>query len=550
MTCHDIFCCAGCTTAASISNVTCSEAHFPNKKNPADSVDWQKFGVSTFQHITELHQKHQALLWGLLETISWPESNIECKNRPVEVVISTTISKLVFSHSLYTHFRPLQEALFNITANVSFKKFRYDSHVGNTPSYPTSLKALLYLSERAAIICWEYRLDPGFWFFIVLDNVQNYIHQRPLCMLHQNWMNLGMAGTMWIKLFGAEVDSSSSSTGTMNSMSSHSSGYGFLVRQGLRQKVPDALSLCFPLPTTRGSETQLNEFLASSLDFFKSCSQTGDCFHRQILLVGGDGFTFELLWKLKEHHQLHKSPFHGLKIMSPVLAWWHTGWTNDTHLVDNHLVNYASLDPSTLSHSASKINRKLSKEQGKYNYHQALELMYLVADMRMLDCWRLLLMCVTKEQGLDVSDCKDVFNIVEVLWVASKVPNTPQFERYAYKLHDLYTTKEAIYRCAHGMEDSQIPTASPSSSASSPPQSSPSFMAATLSSSESSSPLPPSQTSMSSSRVLQVLDEVWTPPQPNPTPVGDNVLTRSKDFMWEALHSQEIVWSIAEGDVG
>jgi hypothetical protein len=323
----------------------------------------------------------------------------------------------------------MQEALFNFATNVSHEKFRYDSHVGNTPSYPTTLKALVGLSEKSGILCKDFGLDPGAWFFIVLDNVQNYIRRRTHRLGHENWMNLGMAGTMWVRLFGAKPDVfdykvkqkliaacnlSEITTGRLLRLidfdherrvfsfqwlwvlgeyvttCSHLKVQAnkLLRTQGLRQKLPDQPTMCFPLPSTSGSETKLEQFLGTLIDFWTSCGLSPEKFLERMLPVIGDGFTYELLLRLMQHRQLHSSPFHSLKIMAPVLAPWHTMWTNDTRIVDKHIVDYASQDPSSLGNSASKIKRKLAIEQGKYNYHDTTDLMYLVADMRMLDCWR------------------------------------------------------------------------------------------------------------------------------------------------------------------
>ncbi|KAJ3818414.1 hypothetical protein F5880DRAFT_1617393 [Lentinula raphanica] len=189
--------------------------------------------------------------------------------------------------------------------------------------------------------------------------------------------------------------------------------------------------------------------------------------------------------------------------MAPVLAPWHTMWTNDARIMDKHIVSYASQDPSTLGNSAAKIQCKLVKEQGKYNYHDTTDLMYLVLDMRMLDCWRLRLMTVAQNCAVNVSSCSDVFDVIQALVDASKLPTVKEFEQYALELHDLYTTERAIYCAVHGKEDSRIPH--------------------TTLSQDSHSQLPV---------------------------IGDSVLARSKDFMWEAIRSRKLVWSIAEGDVG
>jgi hypothetical protein len=161
-----------------------------------------------------------------------------------------------------------------------------------------------------------------------------------------------------------------------------------LLRQAAIQKLPDEPTECFTMPTSSGAETNLSELLTSICDNVEQAGQTAEDFMKRMMVFGGDGLTFELLLKLMRQRQFHKSAFHSLRFLNPMAQWWHTVWTNDSRVVDEHLDSYASQDPSTLGHSAAKIGRKIAKDQGKYNYHQASELIYFVLDMRMLDCWR------------------------------------------------------------------------------------------------------------------------------------------------------------------
>ncbi|KAK7447775.1 hypothetical protein VKT23_014033 [Stygiomarasmius scandens] len=463
----------------------------PTKRRPMGSsletltLDWRSFGLQSFHIVTKLHQRFQPLLCGFLEHVATPDNHTERtrRNRPVEAIVSTSMSKLTFSRSPHANRGPLQVGLFNVAANVSYERFRYNSCVGNTPSLPTVLRAMFGLSERAAMHCLDIGRDPDMWFWIVPDNVQNYVRRRSFRLGRENFMNLGMSATFWARTTAADPKALDCDTKQQmraqcqrDKITTHdllhlldpdherrvlsfqwlwvlgnyvkdlgelkNRANKLLRTEGLRQKVPDE---------------PLDEFLASILDFCKSSGQTGERFHKRMLPVCGDGYTFELLHKIMEHRQLHTSPFHSLRILSPSLAWWHTEWTNDARIIDNHLVNYASLDPSTLGHSASKIGRKLVKEQGKYNYNQATELLYTVADARILDCWRLLLLNVAKKANVSVSDNDDVFKIVASLTDASKLPSLAQFELYAYELHDKYTIEAAIYRAAHGDEDPRVP---------------------------------------------------------------------------------------------
>ncbi|KAJ8094952.1 hypothetical protein PM082_010168 [Marasmius tenuissimus] len=282
---------------------------------------------------------------------------------------------------------------------------------------------------------------------------------------------------------------------------------------GKRQKVPNEPVECFTLPTVSGSKTKLPEFLERVLDFLKSVGQTGACFLKRMLPIGGNGLTFELLHRIISHRQFHDSPFHSLCFLNPKLQWWHLFWTNDARIIDLHMGNPAGSDMSSLGHLLSSIDRKLSKEQGKYNYKQASEALYLVLDADILSCWRIYLEEHARKSGVDVSGHDDVTDIVEALHSSSKLPSLADLERFAYELYERYTTEEAIYHAATGTEKPTFPKTTD--------QPRPDLLSA-----------------------LNALNNGETPIGP-----GDAVLASKKEFMREVMRSQECVWAVAEGDV-
>jgi len=51
------------------------------------------------------------------------------------------------------------------------------------------------------------------------------------------------------------------------------------------------------------------------------------------------------------------------------------------------------MDPSSLGHSAAKIiGRKKPTNLKKVDYHQHSQLAYLILDVRILDCWRFVIL--------------------------------------------------------------------------------------------------------------------------------------------------------------
>ncbi|KAK1234278.1 hypothetical protein PQX77_002521 [Marasmius sp. AFHP31] len=555
--------------------------HIPTKKNPVkqgvSNLDWRHFGVNLHQTVARIHRLTQGLLWDLLAAVATPDRQKNRKEkrkyRPVEKVVSTAISKLAFSRSPHARLGPMMEGLFNFASLTPFNKFRYDSHTGTSTAHSTVIRSLDGLSERLAMALIDLCRDPGRWFWLIPDNVQNFIRRRSQWAGHVNFMNLGMACTAWARsitsapdpaVFDYEDKQKRRESCQRNKLTTsefvrladpdherHVFAFQWIWvlghhayehlgalktraserfrTTGLKQKVPDEAVDCFPLPTNSGTETQLPDFLGSVLDFLESCGQTGERHHKRMLPIGGDGLTFELLHKLMQQRQFHTTPFHSLRVLNPTLQWWHLFWTNDNRIIDRHIGNPAVPDASSFGYSLAAINQTLSKEQGKYSYNKSSELLYLVLDARMLDCWRLLLSRVARSRNVSLTGDENAVDIVEALHRASKLPTVDEFEAYGYELHGLYTTETAIHRTAIGRERKnafRAPTSPP--------------------------PTPATAQARTDHQLLAALDALFdTPSHTEQLPhQGDAVLASAKDFMREAMRSRECVWAVAEGDVG
>ncbi|KAF8825885.1 hypothetical protein HHX47_DHR6000352 [Lentinula edodes] len=323
----------------------------------------------------------------------------------------------------------------------------------------------------------------------------------------------------------------------------------FLLRtRGAILEIPKEPDHPFTISTTSGAEHDLPKFLSSIFDFMKSMGQTKEDHMVRMFPLGGDGLTYELYGRIMEQRQLHPGEFTSLRVLNRKMEWWHTEWTNDLRIINKHLVSYASKDPSTLGHSALKIARTIRINQGKYDYNQGSELMYFVLDMRMLDCWRLILLREAKQRKIDVTADTDLFEVVKRLGLANVIPELEEFESLADELNRTYSTEGAIYRSANGLLDSNSVF---------PPKGSiwePSVPVSTIVES------PEAVTSLTS-RVLDALDSdvtLATTPKTKkqaktvekPPPTADSVLSRSQDFIREAMRSREMKWAVADGDPG
>ncbi len=323
---------------------------------------------------------------------------------------------------------PFLTGLFHFSSNASNDTFRYESRVGNTPAYTTILRGLHGLASQAAVLTRERCRDLTRVMWIICDNVQHYHRRRMSRIGLHNVMNIGMAATAWLKPLrypdalnyqdkAHRRATTKRAEATVDSLLRYIDPeherrvfayqwlwvlgeYGqdleyvkahalmLLRTRGRIQQLTDEPTEAFPLPSTSGSEAEVPEFLETMKDFVHSTGQTKDDFDLRVLPVGGDGMTYRLLLTLMQLRQFHKSPFTSLRTWNPVLQWWHALWTNLSRIIDKHLVSYSSRDPSTLGYSASKIDRTIRVDQGKYDFHQGSELVYFILDMRVLDCWR------------------------------------------------------------------------------------------------------------------------------------------------------------------
>jgi hypothetical protein len=155
-----------------------------------------------------------------------------------------------------------------------------------------------------------------------------------------------------------------------------------LDRDGVRR------TIVHPLATSAKNETSSTDLRDGLVDFLEQIGQTPDDHHPRIILVGGDGLTFEQLGNLKQTMQCQDEPFKNFEIIQPYLQLWHTEWTDLCRLFALHFGEVGSQDPSTIGHSSAKINFKRPANLAKVDYYPGSHHVYRVLDARILDCWR------------------------------------------------------------------------------------------------------------------------------------------------------------------
>lgn len=310
----------------------------------------------------------------------------------------------------------------------------YSSRMCITPSYNNILNTLKELSEDEARKVKAIGRDRKLGLDLTFDNVQSYRKEWEPRIGRENQMRVGMAGTA-VELMGFDqqaVDLGKRrqliKEGKLKKMSlkaddfvdllnrEHNRMVGALhwlqiltvyvpqlepyksyVREMFRTELPASMrldkdgvhrSIVHPLATSAKNETSSTDLRDGLVDFLEQIGQTPDDHYPRIILVGGDGLTFEQLGNLKHSLQRQDEPFKNFEIIQPYLQLWHTEWTDLSRLFVAHFGKVGSEDPSTIGHSSTKINFKRPANLSKVDYYPGSHHLYRVLDARILDCWR------------------------------------------------------------------------------------------------------------------------------------------------------------------
>jgi hypothetical protein len=142
-----------------------------------------------------------------------------------------------------------------------------------------------------------------------------------------------------------------------------------------------------PLATSGKNEASIGELKEAFLDFFEQIGLTEGDYDFRLLFGGGDGMSYNNMLLLKKYLQHHDDAFQSFEILRPILQLWHTMWTDLCRIFETHWGAPLNDNPATLGYSAKKIGRAPPANLKKVDYYPSVQLLTLVHDMRMLDCW-------------------------------------------------------------------------------------------------------------------------------------------------------------------
>ncbi|KAJ7445371.1 hypothetical protein B0H11DRAFT_2162611 [Mycena galericulata] len=499
-------------------------------KDTTQELTWAKFGADTISTVGEILDHHLSAAWYLMDKIAMrrPRTRegvvIQRKTRPSSGVIIHALSDLLFCRSQDANLLPLA---------LPVEIMAYNCRIGTMPAYSTIHRNLKRLSSQEAAFTVTHGRDANGFGFLLFDNVQNLARVRDLRIGRENHMNVGMSA-LWVfeladkrRYIGHNARASLTVEQLYDFLDQEDADLmGFhqwlevLVRciKPLNSQIPDVQALSrgtskllapleksvvHPLGPSGKKETIPSELKEGLLDFFAQVGQLPGDYLARKLIVG--------------------DPFKSFEIVEPQLQVWHTKWTDLIRIFQTHWgrTSGKSNNPASLGHSAGKIGRPAPSNMKKVEFYPGSQLLYLVLDARMLDCWSLLL------------KTEDIFAYFDDLEVTNNLPDLAHLSEIAKNLHRTYSSTRA-------RDHAQFDLGRTSTWAKTIPEGSPWV------------PVDVEDSSLNKTKKKRKSGaQKKRKEEPPKAPCkGDFVLGQAIDFFRDALNSRKIATSVANGDVG
>lgn len=145
----------------------------------------------------------------------------------------------------------------------------------------------------------------------------------------------------------------------------------------------------YPLGTNNAQEATMSGMKDGLVDFATQLGLGDKELKDRLLIVSGDGLTFNNIVRLKKYMETSEDDdYRALKWVLPQLETWHTEWTDLGRIFSAHWGLENTADVSSLWHNAIAINHPTPSNLSKPDYYPSKRTLNLVLDARMLDCWR------------------------------------------------------------------------------------------------------------------------------------------------------------------
>ncbi|PBK58138.1 hypothetical protein ARMSODRAFT_984083, partial [Armillaria solidipes] len=192
---------------------------------------------------------------------------------------------------------------------------------------------------------------------------------------------------------------------------------------GAKHRIPPRKTKIFLLPTNGYNETMVSELIKVIRDIFGHLRQTKESYIQHLLLLEGDGLTYERMVQLKNYLQFLEYEFDRMDLLEPFLEIWHTVWTDLSRIYQAHWVSLKSRDPSSMGYGANRIKRKAPGNLGKIDYYPYSDLLHLELEARILDIWN------------NEFKTQDITNHFKDLAIQDKLPTFEELQDLARTLH-------------------------------------------------------------------------------------------------------------------
>ncbi|KAJ6468897.1 hypothetical protein C8R45DRAFT_1078905 [Mycena sanguinolenta] len=541
-------------------------------QNPVKKSGWLRIGQDTIPFVGDVLERHLKPAFYLLEQIAKRKPRVRDgvavaprKQRPAQGVIIHALADLLYCRTARANLLPLSRGILYFGSSVPVDIMAYNCRIGTMPSYSTVYRHLEALSAEEARVTLTHGSDPTKVGLLLFDNVQNLARVRDHRIGRENHMNVGMSA-LWVeawdvinahvfdlsdkrqrityneranlsvdRLFSFLDQEDADTTGHLawlevlfrcvKPLKYQSAEVKARLRGTAKLVVPVQKSVVHPLAPSGKKETLPSELKDGLLDFLKQIGQTPENYIPRKLIIGGDGLSYAMVLQLQSYLQWHKDPFKSFEIFEPQLQVWHTKWTDIIRIFQTHWGHTLgkSTNPASLGHSASRIGRAAPSNMKKVEFYPGSQLLYLVLDARMLDCWSLLL-------GVD-----DIFEHFDVLSKQNKLPDLEELVTMSKKLHRTYSTARAR---DHAIHDIGSTTA----------------WAQTVPTGTLWVPIPVEDSSLDTTAKKKKKKSSTTKKKkdkpPAPPCKGDFVLAQAIDFIRDGINSRKLATAVAEGDVG
>ncbi|KAJ7108021.1 hypothetical protein C8R43DRAFT_1140157 [Mycena crocata] len=533
------------------------------------SRELHDLGSAIKQSNTALAQR-QRLAMAFMHRIAEPKPRsrdgvtVVRKSRPRENVVTNCLAILDFCKNDQARLLPLARGILYLSSNVPMEIIAHGSRLALMPSVKTIKAALKKFSQNKAVIIRTRGRDTTITRHadgrltkrakgLIFDNVQHFLRQRDLRIGRENSMIIGIFAFFFeFTVDAAALDPLDKRNRILTSRRPHITVDDLLALidqdhiknvailqfiEALTNYVPHATAykkdlyiryrtrvgkLEIPLEpmeihtlaTSGKNETSITELRDGLLDFLKQMGLVEGDYDFELWFGGGDGLSYHNMLALQRYLQNHKDPFQSFELLRPVLQVWHTMWTDLCRIFETHWATPGNLK--------------------KVDYYPSAQLLSLVHDVRMLDCWAIHF------------NTTDIFGYFEERAKLGTLPSFEELETGAKLLFETYVSSGSRYQVQIDARDEA--TWSTARAPLGAPWQEPS---------PSTTRTPPKR-KRKSAKVLKVgstFEKSSTrkpskKDEPKPPFFGDQVFFDEATFMYDALISREVAAAAAQGAVG